>query len=79
MIEMRDYGVIFTCYWTHLELKGLDDQSKLLGCYLLSGPHSTILGAFRLPIKYVEAGLDWASETVSKGFRNLSETRQKPP
>ena len=70
---MRDYGVIFTRFWTNPELQRLDDQTKLLGAYLLTGPHSNSLGAYRLPSKYIEEDLNWNRETVLKGFRNLSE------
>jgi len=71
---MREFGVIYTRYWIHRALMELDDQPRLFGAYLLTGPHSNILGAYRLPIEYIQADFKWNNETVSKGFRNLSET-----
>lgn len=66
---MRDYGKIFTSFWT--EFQGISDQGKILGAYLLSGPHTNMLGCFRLPFGYVQEDLKWSQETVSKAFDEL--------
>jgi hypothetical protein len=69
---MRPYGRIFVRYWTSPDIVDLNGDSKLLGAYLLSSPHSNMLGCYRLPVAYVVDDLKMGSETVLKGFRNLS-------
>lgn len=70
---MRDYGKIQTAFWTSDDIRGLSDHGRLLALYLLSGPHTNQIGCFRLPDGYACEDLGWDSETVSKGFHELSE------
>jgi hypothetical protein len=79
---VRDYGRIHTRFWTSQDIRELSGDAKLLAAYLLTGPHSTIAGVFRLPDGYVTEDLGWSSERVierfmelfSKGFSNRCET-----
>jgi hypothetical protein len=66
------YGKVFTSFWTNLA--NLDLQTKAIGAYLLSSPHATMIGCYRLPLAYVMDDLRSGSETVSEGFRKLCET-----
>jgi hypothetical protein len=68
---MRNYGVIYTAFWTSSDMQGLSDQAKLLASYLLSGPHTTAIGCFRVPDGYILEDLGWPLETVRKGFDEL--------
>lgn len=68
---MRDYGKIYTRFWTDADIQSLSDPAKLLACYLLSGPHTTALGAFRLPDGYVSTDLGNGFETLSEPFGEL--------
>ena len=68
---MRDYGKVPTALWTEPSFLGLSDQGKVLALYLLSSPHTTMIGAFRLPDGYVAEDLRWSQETVSERFREL--------
>ncbi len=70
---MREYGQIQCSYWTDPDIQGLPDVAKLLGAYLMTGPHSNGLGCYRLPNGYIQADLGWSSDTVSEGFQALSE------
>lgn len=70
---MREYGVIHTCFWSSNDISALSDDAKLLALYLISGPHTTMLGCFRLPFGYVQEDLGWSRERVSKGFHELFE------
>lgn len=78
---MRDYGTIPTSFWT-TDAPRLSNEGKLLALYMLSGPHTTQIGCFRLPDGYVSEDLSWPSETVAKGFLELFEngfaTRDEP-
>lgn len=69
---MRDFGVIHCSYWTSETSHGFSDDAKLLGAYLFTGPHSNILGCYRVPDGYVMGDLSWAPERVSKAFEELS-------
>lgn len=70
---MRQYGQIQCAIWGHPEFGALSDNGKLLFLYLLTGEHSNGLGCYRIPFPYAQADLNWAFETVSKGFQELVE------
>ncbi|MCA7086072.1 hypothetical protein K7G19_21000 [Cupriavidus sp. DB3] len=69
---MRDYGKMPTALWSDPGFLGLSDQGKVLALYLLSSPHTNMIGAFRLPDGYVAEDLRWPIETVSERFAELS-------
>lgn len=68
---MRDYGKVHTSFWSSATISSLSDDARLLALYLMTSPHSTIAGVFRLPDGYVCEDLRWSSERVSKGFGEL--------
>jgi hypothetical protein len=68
---MRDYGKVYSTFWSSVTTGDLSDSAKLLACYLMTCSHSTIAGVFRLPDGYVSEDLKWPSETVAKGFAEL--------
>lgn len=68
---MRDYGKVYATFWTSPTTRDLSDDAKMLALYLLTSPHTTAIGAFRLPDGYVCEDLHWSSERVSKGFAEL--------
>ena len=49
----------------------MSEDGRTLASYLLSSPHSNMLGCFRIPHAYVADDLKWSSERVSKGFGEL--------
>jgi len=82
---MRDYGTIYSQFWTDAAMQSCSPAARLLACYLLTGPHTTQLGAFRLPIGYivddlgpwflpVQQRLGNGSATVPEGLPNGSAT-----
>lgn len=68
---MREYGRIYSAFWLSADMQALSDDGRMLALYLLSGPHGTIAGAFRLPNGYVQEDLRWTDERVTKGFAEL--------
>lgn len=68
---MREYGRVRTSFWTDDKMPSASTEAKLLALYLLTGPHSNMIGCYRLPKGYVTADLGWSDETVSKGFSEL--------
>jgi hypothetical protein len=79
---MRDYGKVHTSFWTSQTTRTMSEDARALAMYLLTCPHGTISGAFRLPDGYVCDDLQWSAERVnatlsellSKGFANRCET-----
>ena len=69
---MRDYGRVFSCFWTSPDTRSLSEDGRLLALYLLTGPHGTIAGVCRLPDLYVADDLKWPQERVAEGFGELS-------
>jgi hypothetical protein len=68
---MRDYGKVHTSLWSSETLKGLDSDARLLALYLLTSPHTTMLGAFRLPDAYACDDLGWDAERLRNGYETL--------
>lgn len=68
---MRDYGKVHTSFWSSPTIQGMSDDARLLALYLMTSPHTTIVGVFRLPDGYASEDLGWAAERVAKGFEEL--------
>lgn len=68
---MRDYGKVHTTFWTSSTTRSMSEDARILALYLITSPHSTIAGVFRLPDGYVCEDLQWSAERVSKGFAEL--------
>lgn len=81
---MRDYGKIHSSFWTSQTIRTMSEDARMLAAYLLTCPHGTISGAFRLPNGYICDDMQWTSERVAeglvellnKGFSNRCETTQ---
>ncbi|MFC0047777.1 hypothetical protein [Rheinheimera tilapiae] len=79
---MRDYGKVHSSFWTSDTIRDMSEDARYLALYLLTSPHGTISGVFRLPDGYVCEDLQWTSERVritllellEKGFANRCET-----
>ena len=68
---MRDYGKVHTSFWTSANIRALSEDGRALAMYLLTSPHGTIAGVFRLPDGYACEDLQWDTARVSKGFAEL--------
>lgn len=68
---MRDYGKVHTSFWSSATIRGMTEDARTLAFYLLTSPHSTIAGVFRLPDGYVCEDLQWGVERVAEGFAEL--------
>jgi len=72
---VKEYGSVQTQFWSDSSLQNLSTHVKLLAVYLLTGPHTNMLGCFRLPLGYVSEDLKWDGETVCKAFAELAQIR----
>lgn len=70
---MREYGSVHTCFWTHGAIQSLSDHAKLLALYLLTGPHTNMLGCFRLPVGYICEDMGWQTQQVFKQLKELAD------
>lgn len=68
---MRDYGKLHSSFWTSSTTRDLSDRGRVLAIYLVAGPHTNMIGCFRLPDAYVADDLKWTSARVSEGFAEL--------
>ncbi|HZF98277.1 MAG TPA: hypothetical protein VEY92_08555 [Pseudoxanthomonas sp.] len=70
---MRDYGTIHRGFWANESLKALDGDCRLLAAYLLTSPHTNMIGAFRLPDAYACDDLGWDAKRLRNCFETLSQ------
>jgi hypothetical protein len=68
---MRDYGKVYSTFWSSETTSTMSTDSKLLALYLMTCSHATIAGVFRLPDGYVAEDLNWTSDRVAEGFVEL--------
>lgn len=68
---MREYGRVYTQFWSSHTIRSMSEDGRTLALYLMTGPHTTITGTFRLPDGYACEDLQWTSERVSEGFAEL--------
>ncbi|KXX64035.1 hypothetical protein [Marichromatium gracile] len=68
---MRDYGRIHTRFWEQPEITALSVEARLLAVYLLSSPHSNLLGCYRLPKGYVADDLRLDEAALERAFADL--------
>ncbi len=70
---MRDYGKVHTSFWSSATTRSLSEDGRTLAMYLLTCPHGTIAGVFRLPDGYACEDLQWEPKRVQEGFAELLE------
>lgn len=68
---MRDYGKVHSSFWTSEDTRRLTDDGRSLALYLLTSPHSNMLGCFRLPDAYVAEDTQWSTARIGKAFADL--------
>lgn len=73
MAEKVRYNKISPKFWTDEKVLFWDDDTKLLALYLLTCPHRSTEGLFRLPKPYIAADLQWDMERLRKPFEKLIE------
>ncbi|RKL63036.1 hypothetical protein DXT63_08555 [Thermoanaerobacteraceae bacterium SP2] len=69
---MNRYTQIHTQIWFDEKIQTLDDDCKLLFIYLLTSPHSNMIGYYRLPKEYTAVDLKWDIKRTTIAFEKLS-------
>jgi len=73
------YNRIDPKFWTDPDVAGWSDDAKLLALYLMTCPHRTTEGLFRLPKPYAQADLQWSAERLAEPFAELLADRSGQP
>lgn len=68
---MRDYGTVHTQFWIHPVYSKISISAKLIAVYLLTCPHTNMLGCFRLPEEYIAVDLLLDKSTVHSALGEL--------
>lgn len=68
---MRDYGKVYTSFWTSEDTRNLSEGGRMLALYLMTCPHGNMLGTFRLTDAYAADDLQWETRRVREGFAEL--------
>lgn len=68
---MASYFQVSPLFWSDPQVRAWDDSTKLLALYLLTCPHRSLEGMFRLPLQYAEIDLKWPERKLSKHFSAL--------
>ncbi len=70
----RRYGIVHCAFWSSQTIRGLSDDGKLLAIYLLTCPHASILGCYRLPAGYVVEDTGWSIDRVKNTMLELGSS-----
>ena len=68
---MREYGIVQTDFWINPRYSALSGNAKLIAVYLLSSPHTTMLGCFRLPADYIAVDLCLDKSVIHAALQEL--------
>lgn len=58
-------------FWIDEKVLSLSEDAKILLFYILTCPHRTVEGLFRLPKPYICADLEWSMERLAEPFAEL--------
>lgn len=72
---MRDYGKVSPQFWTGKTGKSFrgDMEAQIVAMYLMTSPHSNMIGVFHLPILYISHETGLPLEGAMKGLARCSE------
>lgn len=72
---MRDYSKVSGSFWTGKTGKSLrgDIETQLTALYLMTSPHSNMIGVFYCPIGYIHLDTGLSIEGATKGLQSLCE------
>lgn len=71
-MSARDYGKIHSSFWTSETIRSLSEDGRVLAAYLMTSPHTNMLGCFRLPVAYACDDLRWSVERFEIAFNDAA-------
>jgi len=73
------YGAVDHKFWTNGAAKRLlNDTEKLAFLYLLTSPHSNMIGFYRLPLQYMAHDLEWTVDEARDMMKRLCQEETGP-
>ena len=72
---MPRFTAIHSKIWRDDTFNQLSDQGKLFFLYILSSPHSNMIGLYLLPQQYISHDLSWSMDTVNVVKKELVDLR----
>ena len=73
---MRDYSAVVPTFWTGKtgkEIRALGPECQVVALYLLTSPHSNMIGLYYLPKIYIAHETGISMEGACKALKSLSE------
>lgn len=73
---MRDYSAVVPTFWTGKtgrEIRALGAECQVAALYLLTSPHSNMIGLYYLPKLFISHETGLTMEGASKALKSLSE------
>lgn len=71
----REYGRVHCAFWNNPDVRSGSDDARLLQLYLLTSPHSNMLGCYLCPPNYIADDLQWSTERVRETLSKLFDQR----
>ena len=71
---MSRYTTVESIIWHDEKFRSLSEDARTLFLYLLTSPHSNMLGIFYLPKLYACSDLQWEPERYQRGIDTLCDT-----
>ncbi|MFW5895425.1 MAG: hypothetical protein ACOCT9_01645 [archaeon] len=68
---MRKYSKVYAVIWQDKKIRELHDKTRTIFLYLLTSPHTNMIGWYYLNINYAAADLGYPIDRVSKGLKEL--------
>ena len=65
------YQKVYTQIWNDEKFRKLSERGKSLFLYLLTAPHSNLIGCYVLRKGYVMEDLEWTSEGLNKALNEV--------
>lgn len=73
---MREYAKISPNFWTGetgKDIKDLGKEARILAFYLMTSPHSNMLGLYHLPFEYIKTDTGLSVDEIHESFSLLGE------
>src|SRR5689334_11865362 len=77
-MNMREFAKLSPQFWINdrgRQIKNLSAEARLIAFYLLTSPHSTMIGIYYLPITFIAHETGFTLEETVKSLRSLIDAR----
>lgn len=68
---MAEYGKVFKKIWRNERFRSLSEDGQSLFLYLVTSPHSNVIGLFLIAIEYMASDKGWTIERARKALADL--------